>query len=112
MGDTINHPDHYKAYSPEIINFTEPLDFCTGNTLKYLARAGLKDPGTKEEDLAKADWYINRIIETKGASAAREQLLDVARTIYFSDLEPQNLRTRLLRRLEERINCITEKNRL
>lgn len=59
--DAVNHPAHYAAYDPEVITITERLDFCEGNVVKYLARAGRK-PGTPEQqDLAKAHWYMRRI---------------------------------------------------
>ena len=39
------------------------LNFNLGNALKYIARAGLKDPKKHIEDLEKAAWYINREIK-------------------------------------------------
>lgn len=36
------------------------LGFNLGNALKYISRAGRKDPAKTEEDLQKAIWYINR----------------------------------------------------
>lgn len=41
----------------------EQMNFNRGNAVKYIARAGLKDPETEMEDLQKALWYINREIE-------------------------------------------------
>lgn len=38
------------------------MNFCRGNAVKYIARAGLKDPDKELEDLQKAAWYINREI--------------------------------------------------
>ena len=59
--DPINHPSHYTAYEGlEVIDLTEQLNFNRGNAVKYIARAGLKDPATELEDLAKAHWYIER----------------------------------------------------
>ena len=43
----INHPDHYlKESGFEVIDVIEAwnLDFSLGNAVKYIARAGLKDP--------------------------------------------------------------------
>ena len=59
--DTTN-PDHYKQHPSgvECIQITEHLDFCTGNAIKYLWRAGLK--GDAVADLEKAKWYIERRI--------------------------------------------------
>lgn len=59
--DAIN-PNHYKSHPSgvECIQITEHMNFCLGNAMKYLWRAGQK--GNKIEDLKKAVWYINREI--------------------------------------------------
>lgn len=62
MSDRVNHPSHYTAYPVEAIEVTEQLNFCRGNVVKYVMRAGLKDPATEIEDLQKAAWYLNREI--------------------------------------------------
>lgn len=64
-GDPVNHPDHYAAgwsNGAEVIDITEHLNFNRGNAVKYLARAGRKNPATEIEDLRKAAWYLNREI--------------------------------------------------
>lgn len=62
--DPVNHPCHYTAYKGvEVIELTEQMNFCRGNAVKYIARAGLKDPAKEVEDLEKARWYIDREIE-------------------------------------------------
>lgn len=59
--DVVNHPSHYTQYKGfEVIEITEQLDFLIGNAVKYLLRAGDKDPATEKQDLQKAIWYINR----------------------------------------------------
>ena len=62
--DPINHPSHYTFGSIEVIDAIEGLrlPFHLGNALKYIARAGRKDPAKTEEALHKAIWYINRYI--------------------------------------------------
>lgn len=62
MSDTIDHPQHYTAFGAEVIEITEHLNFCRGNVVKYVCRAGLKDPETELEDLQKARWYLDREI--------------------------------------------------
>jgi hypothetical protein len=67
--DPVNHPAHYKmANGAEVIDLVENLSFCRGNAVKYICRAGLKNPDTEIEDLQKAQWYltreINRLQET------------------------------------------------
>ena len=39
------------------------LNFCRGNAIKYIVRAGLKDPSKEVEDLEKAMFYLRREIE-------------------------------------------------
>jgi hypothetical protein len=65
VADNINHPAHYTFGSIEVIDAIEGLllPYHLGNALKYIARAGRKDPAKTEEDLRKAIWYINRYIE-------------------------------------------------
>lgn len=62
MSDPVNSPSHYTAYPVEVIELTEWLNFNKGNAVKYIARAGLKNPETEIEDLRKAAWYVNREI--------------------------------------------------
>lgn len=61
MADLINHPPHYTRFPVEVIEIAENLDFCRGNAVKYLCRAGLK--GDELEDLLKAQWYVARAID-------------------------------------------------
>ena len=63
-GNNPINPDHYQGFSngAEVINITENLNFCRGNAVKYLARAGRKDQAKTIEDLEKASWYITREI--------------------------------------------------
>lgn len=63
--DAVNHPSHYTDGKIEVIEFIEDkkLGFCLGNAVKYIARAGKKDPTKEVEDLKKARWYIERRIK-------------------------------------------------
>lgn len=59
MTDVVNHPSHYTQYKGlEVIELTRKMDFDLGNAVKYIARAGLKDPSTEIQDLEKAIWYV------------------------------------------------------
>ncbi len=63
MTDPVNHPQHYNSdpSGVECITVTEHRNFCIGNAMKYLWRAGLKGDQPKLiEDLKKAVWYIER----------------------------------------------------
>jgi len=62
--EKVDHPAHYNVYKGlEVIDLVEQMNFNRGNAVKYIARAGLKDPQTTVEDLKKAKWYINREIQ-------------------------------------------------
>lgn len=65
MNDIINHPSHYTDGKIEVIEFIEDknLNYHKGNAIKYICRAGKKDPSKEVEDLQKAIWYINREIK-------------------------------------------------
>jgi hypothetical protein len=63
--DAVNHPEHYgrsdSTYEAIKVIDAWKLDFCLGNVVKYISRAGKK--GSKLEDLKKAQWYLNHEIE-------------------------------------------------
>ena len=63
--DPVNHPSHYTSGRFETIEVIEDwgLDFCLGNAVKYISRAGKKNPDKEIEDLKKAVWYIERRIK-------------------------------------------------
>lgn len=68
MSDNINHPPHYNRGAIETIdmikNSMSPSEFegyLQGNVIKYISRYRYK--GTALEDLQKAEWYINRLIQ-------------------------------------------------
>ena len=49
------------------------LGFCLGNTVKYIARAGKKDPDAELEDLKKARWYLDREIARLETTLAQQR---------------------------------------
>ena len=62
----VNHPDHYRRKDGvEVIDVIEEfnLGFHLGNVIKYILRAGHKND--ELEDLEKAKWYHERVIELK-----------------------------------------------
>lgn len=63
--DTVNHPSHYTDTKIEVMDYIEDkqLNFARGNVIKYVSRAGKKDPNKELEDLQKGFWYLNREIE-------------------------------------------------
>ncbi len=70
--DLVNRPAHYTDGKIEVIEYIEDkkLGFCLGNAIKYISRAGKKNPDKEIEDLLKAKWYIERRI--KELEEARE----------------------------------------
>lgn len=69
MSDNVNHPNHYTFGDVECIDAIrsalgdgEFVAYCQGNAMKYLWRHRLKGG---IEDLEKAKWYIDRMIETE-----------------------------------------------
>ena len=63
--ENVDHPSHYNTGKIEVIDFIEDqkLSFHLGNAVKYICRAGRKDPAKIVEDLEKAVWYIRRYEE-------------------------------------------------
>lgn len=78
MADNVNHPAHYTAGGVECIdglkaatvNLTGIYAVCTANAIKYLWRWKNKNG---VEDLKKAKWYIDRLIEECLMSNGREK---------------------------------------
>lgn len=64
MNDAVEHPAYYTSGKIEVIDYIEDqkLPYHLGNAIKYISRAGKKDPEKTVEDLQKAVWYINRYI--------------------------------------------------
>jgi len=65
--DPVNHPKHYTNHPSgvECIQITEHLNFCLGNAVKYIWRAGEKDQEKEIEDLEKGAWYLAREIDRR-----------------------------------------------
>lgn len=86
--DPVSHPSHYTDHPSgvECIQITEHMNFCCGNAIKYIWRAGLKPSGKLGvtdmdkhiQDLEKAKWYIEREISrlTKGLADEADNLFE------------------------------------
>ncbi len=67
--DSVNRPKHYNVTGIECIDYIQQQlgdefgAYCLGNTIKYLHRHRYKN--NAKEDLLKAQWYLNRLIESK-----------------------------------------------
>ncbi len=71
--DAVNRPSHYTYGNIEVIDMIESAgwlpQFCAGNALKYLMRHEHKVAPI--EDLKKAQWYLNKLIEYKEKEAIK-----------------------------------------
>jgi hypothetical protein len=65
--EQVNHPNHYGGETNiyEAIKVIDAwnLGFSLGNTVKYISRAGKKDPDKEIQDLEKAAWYLQHHID-------------------------------------------------
>lgn len=63
MMSNVNNPKHYNLGRIEVIDAIEDwsMGFCDGNVIKYVARHRHK--GKPIEDLKKAKWYLERLIQ-------------------------------------------------
>lgn len=62
MNDPVNNPSHYtegREIEPIQAITDWDLDFCLGNVVKYVSRAGRKDKTKTIEDLKKARFYLD-----------------------------------------------------
>jgi len=66
--EQVNHPQHYggedNPYEAIKVIDAWDLGFSLGNTVKYISRAGKKDPEKEIEDLKKAKFYLDHHIKT------------------------------------------------
>ena len=76
MQDNVNHPAHYTQGKVEVIEIIEQLTsgmeghkaYCLGNVVKYIFRHERKNG---LEDLKKANWYLQRVIEKEEQNEQR-----------------------------------------
>lgn len=73
MYDPVTKPKHYNIHPSgvECIQITEHMNFCRGNAIKYIWRAG--DKGNEIQDLEKAVWYLNKEIERLKKASCKDQ---------------------------------------
>jgi hypothetical protein len=77
MDNNVNHPEYYggKDNPYEVIKVIEAFGFGfhLGNALKYIARAGKKNPEKEIEDLEKAQFYLNQWIRLKKQNITHDE---------------------------------------
>lgn len=71
MSDPVTNPSHYTGHPSgiECIQVVEHLPFLEGNIIKYLWRWRDKNG---VEDLKKARWYLDRLIQNQPQGDAKE----------------------------------------
>ena len=70
--EMVDHPNHYNYGKIEVIEAVTDwkLGFCDGNVIKYVARHQHK--GAPIEDLKKARWYLDFLINKLEEEARRK----------------------------------------
>ena len=61
--DPVNHPSHYTQGKIEVLSFIldQKFGYLAGQVIKYMCRYRYK--GNPKQDLEKARFYLNRLIE-------------------------------------------------
>ena len=92
--DPVNHPSHYKVGGIETIDYMKakstPEEFkghLRLTAIKYLSRTGYKDDAL--QDLKKAQWYLNRLIQEceteptvkQGVTGKRYEAVDLSKEL-------------------------------
>lgn len=79
MFDPVQKPAHYtegRQYEPIAVIEDWELGYHLGCALKYIARAGRKDPSKTSQDISKAIWYLERFRGQLEAEPGPATLLD------------------------------------
>lgn len=79
--DPVNHPPHYTRGSIEVRDFIadQKLNFNRGSVIKYVTRAGYKDPSKEIEDLKKARSCIDHEIAALECRRHGESFAEIVR---------------------------------
>lgn len=106
MSDNVKNPSYYNRGKIEVWEFIEDqgLDYHTGNAVKYIARAGFKDPSKEVEDLQKAIAFLDRKIKVLNGTANVIATTDMnTKIVTFRDYA-ESLTTNQHKFLEEKFN--------
>lgn len=95
MAEWVNHPNHYNQGKRETIEEMRLMFgdqavaiFCRLSAYKYMRRADYK--GKKEEDLAKAEWYMDYVEKLEGEREEKYCMCNDSQPIHVI-LEPSNI---------------------
>ena len=94
--DPVDHPAHYTQGRVECITVTSRLDFCVGNTVKYVWR--FRDKDNPVQDLRKAVWYLDYALShpdvVRRPDGADEQALKWNLAQHEADIDGRSLPAR------------------
>ena len=82
--DNVNHPAHYQGKHEcidemiALFGYEDVKGFCRCNVYKYRYRAAMKNG---QEDLDKADWYMDKLMELEQKGATRWKLESILRKL-------------------------------
>lgn len=102
MNDNILHPSHYTYGKIECIDYIidKEFNFCLGNAIKYITRAGKKENEEYQKDLEKAINYLQ--IELNGGHLVEENELPLkGDNVYEKYKKIRNDNIKLLKQLDE-----------
>ena len=73
------NPSHYTLPDgTQVYDITQHFDFTVGNCIKYLMRAGNKNGESSLDDLKKAVWYLNQLVEKAELDVTETEREDVS----------------------------------
>ena len=80
MADNVNHPKHYNSHPSgvECSTIIRHMIHNRGAAIKYIWRAGEKDPAKEIEDLKKAIWFLQDEIARLESETASKAPADAA----------------------------------
>lgn len=80
INKNVNHPDHYQG-KHECIDVMRAMfgdeavkRFCRCNAFKYRFRAGKKDGNSAVQDISKAEWYEDYLIQIENERRKRKDI--------------------------------------
>ena len=94
LDESVINPAHYQKQ-----NGTETIDYIVeccrdipgdeavfvGNAIKYISRYREKNPERPQEDIEKAQWYLNRLRNLLVAKAARKSADDFQLSLFIQN---------------------------
>ena len=108
MSDNVKNPSYYNRGKIEVWEFIEDqgLDYHTGNAVKYIARAGFKDPSKEVEDLQKAIAFLERKI--KVLNGTTDTNTEIKTFLDYKESVTENQNNFLKNKFDTCVNMLSE----